>query len=177
MSIQSKLCNPTPFNVSLPYERGIKLKIPADGVLELTMRQLDDYISGKPGSEEVRKTLDFYGLFLRDPDLSFDLQALQALQASYDAKKYMKDQFIRSAQKSRTQAGIVQDEETMTDLLNSHGYGPNNLGGEIDALAERIKFLKERTDQTKRRVIDQLDPDLTCFGTQPPRPFESKLLL
>lgn len=59
MALITKLVNPTPFDVEIPYEKGISIHIPADGEVDLTMGQLDDFRPGKPGSEETRKILTF----------------------------------------------------------------------------------------------------------------------
>lgn len=178
MSIQSKLYNPTPFDVKLDYERGIRLVIPADGSLELTMGQLDDFRPGKPGSEEVRRTLDWYGLFLRDPDLSFDSQALKALKASRNSKKSQYDAFVTSVRDQRTALGREPDDDTLNALKAKSGYGQDGLEGQIVALEARIEMLeKEQVSESSAKTIEQLDPELTCFGVQPPRQFETKLQL
>ncbi len=51
MAVVARLVNPTPFDVKIPYERGVYINIPADGDVELSMGQLDDFRSGKPGSD------------------------------------------------------------------------------------------------------------------------------
>ena len=54
MAVVARLRNPTPFDVKIPYERGVYINIPSDGEVELSMEQLDDFRPGKPGSEAAR---------------------------------------------------------------------------------------------------------------------------
>lgn len=179
MSLTNKLINPTPFKVVLPYEKGIELKIPADGELDLTIEQMDDYRPGKPGSEEVRKMLNYHGLFLMDGDRSYDAQALKALQTSLDEKKRVIKDFTERLQTSRNSQGRAIDKETLEEVTNSAGYGAGGLGDHLPALQKRISMLKKvvQSDPAGGKIKETLDPSRTCFVTKPPRMFPSKVAL
>jgi len=179
MSLTNKLINPTPFDVKLPYEKGIELKIPADGELELTVGQMDDYRPGKPGSEEVRKMLSYHGIFLNDGDRSYDSQALEALEKSVNEKGRVIKDFLDRLQTNRTTNNRAVDKETLDQIAESAGYGERGLAGNVKALEKRVAMLRKvvQADNAKGRVKEALDPDRTCYVTQPPRQFPSKIAL
>jgi hypothetical protein len=179
MSLTNKLINPTPFNVKIPYEKGIELKIPSDGELDLTIEQMDDYRPGKPGSEEVRKILNYHGVFLMDGDRSYDSQALQALQKSFEEKTRMIKDFADRLQTNRTASNRSIDDNTIKEITNSAGYGVGGLGDQVLALKKRIDMLSKivQADKAQGKVKETLDPERTCFVTKPPRQFPSKIAL
>ncbi len=177
MALITKLINPTPFDVEIPYEKGISIKIPADGEVDLTMGQLDDFRPGKPGSEETRKILTFEGVFLQDSDISFDLQALQTLEACVRDRQDRINTFTDRTKNSRLAGGASVDEESMAELLVSSGYQRMQDG--TNKLKVRIKMLKKivSADERKGSVRQNLDPERTCFVINPPRQFPSKTSL
>ena len=97
MAFASKLCNPTPWRVDLTWDRGVIIVVEPFGSTELTMQQTDDFRPGKPGSAEVRQTLDYYGVFLLDTDRTYDQQAFEALQRCHNARKQQYDAEIGRA--------------------------------------------------------------------------------
>ena len=177
MALITKLVNPTPFDVEIPYEKGISIKIPADGEVDLTMGQLDDFRPGKPGSEETRKILTFEGVFLQDSDLSFDLQALTTLKACVRDRQDRINTFTDRTKNSRLAGGASVDDESMAELLVSSGYQRMQDG--TDKLKLRIKMLQKivDADAAKGAVRQNLDPERTCFVINPPRQFPSKTSL
>ena len=177
MALIAKLVNPTPFDVEIPYEKGISIKIPADGDLDLTMGQLDDFRPGKPGSEETRKILTFEGVFLQDSDLSFDLQALNTLKACVRDRQDRINTFTDRTKNSRLAGGASVDDESMAELLVSSGYARMQEG--TDKIKTRIKILQGvvDADKSKGSVRQNLDPERTCFVINPPRQFPSKTSL
>jgi hypothetical protein len=179
MSLTNKLVNPTPFNVKLPYEKGVELKIPSDGQLELTIEQMDDYRPGKPGSEEVRKMLSYHGLFLMDVDRSYDSQALQALETSLKEKKKVIDDFVAALKTARTKQGYSLEPTALQEVIDSAGYGEAGLTGHVTSLQKRVSMLRKvvQTDTAKGKVKETLDPTRTCLVTKPPREFPSKIAL
>jgi len=178
MSLTNKLCNSTPFDVKLQYERGINLVVPADGQLGLTMQQMDDFRPGKPGSEEVKKTLDYHGLFLLDGDVSYDRQALKALKASYKEKNNMRKDTITRIEDNRIASGRQIDDKTLEALVEKSGYGESGMGGQVTKLASRIEKLESMVGpEQSSKNVERLDPERTCFGTEPPREFASKTQL
>jgi hypothetical protein len=177
MAVVARLVNPTPFDVKIPYERGVYINIPADGDVELEMGQLDDFRAGKPGSEAARKLLEFEGVFLQDSDLSYDTQALTALQIAVRERKDRIKTFIDRTKNSRIAGGATVDDATMEDLINSSGYG--RMQNDVDKLVTRIKTLEDvvSADESRGAVRQNLDPERTCMVINPPRQFPSKTAL
>jgi hypothetical protein len=177
MAVVANLINPTPYDVSIAYQQGIFIDVPADGEVNITMQQLDDFRPGKPGSEETKKILDFEGVFLQDSDLSYDFQALEALKAYVTERKDRIRTFIDRTKGSRTQQGVNVDDEVIEELLNQAGYG--NMQACVDKVVSRIKILEKLVNQDDARgqVGRTLDPERSCFVTNPPRQFPSKTAL
>ena len=177
MALITKLINPTPYDVEIPYEKGISIKIPSDGEVDLTMGQLDDFRPGKPGSEETRKILNFEGVFLLDSNLSFDVQALNTLQACVQIRQERINTFIERTKNSRLAGGAAIDEDSMNEIIKSSGYA--RMQDNTDRLKTRIKFLQKvvNADANKGSVRQNLDPERTCFVINPPRQFPSKTSL
>jgi hypothetical protein len=173
MAVVARLVNPTPFDVKIPYERGIYINIPSDGDVELSMQQLDDFRPGKPGSEAARKLLDFEGVFLQDTDLSYDLQALTALQIAVRERKDRIKTFIDRTRNSRIAGGATVDDATMDDLVENAGYG--RMRNAVLKLESRIETLNKVVSSDERRgaVQQTLDPKRTIFCINPPRQFPS----
>ena len=174
MAVVARLRNPTPFDVKIPYERGVYINIPSDGEVELSMQQLDDFRPGKPGSEAARKLLDFEGVFLQDTDLSYDLQALRALQTAVTERKDRIKTFTNRTRDSRIKGGATVDDATMDDLLESTGY--RRMQQDVEKLEQRIKALQlvVDADTSKGAVRQNLDPRRTIFVINPPRQFPSE---
>lgn len=178
MALTNKLMNPTPYEVKLPYNRGVKLTVPSDGELQVTMEQMADFREGQPGSEEVRKTLDYHGLFLFNSDLSYDIQAFNALQASVRTKKEMRREFIERLKNNRLQAGRPADDDTIEEAVESSGWGVNHklsIGAQIEKLEARTKLLitklQDAADNSKNR--ETFDLTKTFFGLDQPKEFPS----
>jgi hypothetical protein len=177
MPVVANLVNPTPFDVKIEYQAGQILRIPADGEKTIEMNVLDDFRSGKPGSEETRKLLEFEGIFLQDSDLSYDFQALTTLKACVAERSRRIKEFEDRTRNSRIAGGATVDEATMNDLLEGSGYKDMERG--VDRLKVRIKVLEKivNDDLSKGSVRETLDPERTCFVTVPPRQFPSKTAL
>lgn len=170
MALTNKLCNPTPWNVTLPYEKGIILKIPRFGEHDLTMQQMDDYRDGKPGSENVQEVLNYFGLFLFDSDRPYNNQALRALKASYQAKTERLNQVKRGiVERSANLPGGGADVDEQIRRLGFAG-----LEREIEVLREQIKKYERSVVEEETRVTKQLDPTRTIFVMDPPTEFPSK---
>lgn len=188
MPFVNKLVNPTPWTVKIPYDRGLHIVVPADGEYEFTSAdQQRDFEPGQPGSEEIRKMLDHFGVFILNPDLSYDLQALRALEASHKSKKTFRDEFIQRLRDNRIASGRSIDDGTLDEAIESAGYGKKinertgvpGILGQLEGLQARIKFLKKavESDPSRGYVKERLDPERTCFVTSPPRQFPSKTAL
>jgi hypothetical protein len=177
MAVVANLVNPTPFNVSIAYQQGIFIDVPADGEVNITMQQLDDFRPGKPGSEETKKILDFEGVFLQDSDLSYDFQALESLRAYVRERKDRIKTFTERTKGSRVAGGVAVDDATMEELLEQAGY--KRMQEQVDKVVGRIKILEKivNEDERKGAVKHTLDPERSCFVINPPRQFPSKTAL
>jgi len=177
MAIVTKMINPTPFDVKIPYQLGVSIRIPADGEIDLTMQQLEDFAPGKPGSEETRKLLNFEGVFLQDTDLSYDVQALAALRACVRERADRVKNFVDRTRNARLAAGASVTDTELEELKESSGYG--NMERNVQRLEARIKILEKtvNADANKGSVRQTLDPTRTCFVINPPRQFPSKTAL
>lgn len=178
MGLSGRLCNSTPWDVAIPWHK-TKIRIAGDGHFELHPQQVDDFRPGKPGSEEVRRMLNFYGCFLFDTDRSFDVQIYEALQACLAAKKERYRDFVGNLRNERIKAGQsnVLDED-LEGVIQMQGYGA--IREQIETMERRIAKLKtilEDTGELGRRTSPKYDPERTCFGTTPPREFQTKLAL
>ncbi len=172
MAHTAKLCNPTPFDVEINWERGINIHIQAFGDTELTMAQMDDFRPGKPGSADVAQTLNYYGLFLLDADRPYDNQALTALSKSVAAKKAQYDAAVRNITDRRAQAGIAPDPAALAETIDQMGY--KELGRKVDVLKDAVKeFRAVVGDNPEVSLRAQLDPARTVFVLDPPREFPS----
>lgn len=172
MAYASRLCNPTPWKVELPWDRGQVIVIPEFGYADLTSQQMDDYKPGKPGSAEVRATLDYYGLFLLDTDRTYDAQALDALRKSRKARKDQYDAAVQRLQDNRAAANMQPNAEALEDTLRM--MGQVEIREKVKALDEAItKFTKVVAASGDSNLRAQLDPARTVFVLDPPREFPS----
>ncbi len=172
MAFTSKLCNPTPFKVELPWDRGICIVIEPFGATDLNMQQMDDFRPGKPGSAEVRATLDYYALFLLDSDRAYDNQALEALKRSRKARQTQYDASVKSIREGQAAAGIPPSDEALKESLQKQGVLA--LGEKIQVLSGAIaKFQEVVSDEPERSLRPKLDPNRTVFVLNPPREFPS----
>ena len=188
MPYTNKLLNPTPWKVKIPYDKGQYITVPADGEYEFTtVDQQKDFEPTQPGAEEIRKMLDYFGVFVLNPDLSYDLQALKSLEASYKSKKFTRDEFVQRLRDNRISSGRSIDDGTLEEAIETAGYGTKinertgipGIQGQLDIIQSRIKFLKKavESDPTRGYMKEKLDPEKTCFVTSPPRQFPSKTAL
>jgi hypothetical protein len=65
----------------------------------------------------------------------------------------------------------------MQELMDQAGYG--NMQKKVDKVQARIKILEKlvSTDRAKGSISHTLDPERSCFVTNPPRQFPSKTAL
>lgn len=172
IAFTARLCNPTPFAVDLPWDRGVSIQIEAFGDANLTMQQLDDFQPGKPGSATVREVLNYHGLFLLDADRPYDHQALEAVQRAHKAKKAQYDATVQNMIKRRAENGVTANDEAFNETLEQMGY--TELARKVEVLAKQIKkfgkVVKESPEASQR---SQLDPRRTIFILNPPRQFPS----
>lgn len=171
MSLTNKLCNPTPFDVSLNYEKGVELEIKAFGSTNLTMQQLDDYRDGKPGSENVQEVINYFGLFLHDSDRPYNNQAVKALKASLKAKADRLKQ-VREGLVQRS-VNLPGGGDDIDEQLNRLGFA--GLRSDIETLKSQIKkYEASITENDAGQVIKKFDPTRTIVTMDPPTEFPSK---
>lgn len=172
MAFSSRLCNPTPFDVKLPWDAGINIKIPAFGSAEISMQQMDDFRPGKPGSAAVKQVLDYHGLFLLDTDRPYDNQALDALRRAHDAKKAQYDSAVRNIIDRRAAEGIAPNEAALEETLRQMGF--IELENKVKILKEAVnRFASEVGTQPERMQRHKYDPNRTVLVMDPPREFPS----
>ena len=177
MAVVAKMINPTPFNVKIPYQLGVSIRIPADGEIDLSMEQLDDFRPGKPGSEETRKLLEFEGVFLQDTDLSYDVQALHTLKSFVRERKERIKNFVDRNKQARLAQGAAVTESEINELKYQSGYIAMEKA--VEKVEARIRILEQtvNADANRGSVRQTLDPTRTCFVINPPRQFPSKTAL
>ena len=174
MGFANRLCNPTPWDAQWDYSRGIVLYIPAFSTIELKdIQMVDDFRPDKAGAENVQMNMATLGIFLLDPNKTYDSQAL-ALCKSMQAS--LTERFKASTQNIRNQLALKNqtiDGEPYEELLRQHG---------LDIVRDKITALKGLEKQYQAAVDleiheaqgEKFDPERTVFVTDPPREFPSK---
>jgi hypothetical protein len=161
--------------VKWDYDKGIVLDIKADGHLDLDVAVMDDFRSGKPGSAAVKDLMDYYGIFLRDPDRSYEEQALTSIRSSVKQKEDRYKTFAGNLRKNRAREGISENPEALEEILNESGYG--KMGREVEALKARAQFLGKAVEEQQATVTLDFDPKTTLMFTNPPRQFDSEIAM
>lgn len=177
MAISNRLCNATTFWAEIPWDKGVVIQIPPDGMIELPYHQMEDFLETKPGYEEVKLLMDTLGLFIADPTKDYDEQALKALQACIKART---DQYTASAtilRSERAAAGVHDTEESITENLRRLGLV--TFKEKTDALVEREKIysglLGTRAEAQKGKP-KSFNPELTVILTSGmPKEFPTKI--
>jgi hypothetical protein len=176
VALSNELCNPTPWEVQIPYHKGIVINVPPDGKVELTVDQMDDFRSGKPGSEAVQELTSYYGVFLRDNTRTYEAQALEAIRACIAAKREQRRGAEIRLRQMGAADGATWSPEQYQQTLSQLGY--DKIDKEIAALEGRSKFLaKELESSSDGRVHKTFDPERTLIFLDPPREFPSKIAL
>lgn len=177
MGITSRLCNPTPDPVGIEWEPGVTITIPSDGYVDLTHDQLKDFSPGNPGSASIKNTyLDFNGIFLLDPDLSYDKQAYDSISLAVKIQEEEYRTRIQNLRNSRTAAGMKPDDEAMSELEKMSGL--NLLRVRVEKLKKRYKILEKTMGKdSATKQAKKIDFSRTCLATNPPREFASPTAL
>lgn len=175
MPLSSRLYNPTPFDESIPWHKGIIIKIKSGQFADLEPDQYNDFRPGQPGSEENQNLLIHKGLFLQDTDIDYDIQALETLQRCHKAQNDQFKERVRSYRSDRAAAGIKEEIEVEEENLRTLGLA--QLEERIKKIAEHVQFYKKIVEAKKEEVsrTGQMNPELTLFMVDgPPREFPSK---
>ena len=174
MNTTSRLCNSTGFEAVIDWHAGISLRVPGDGFLDLDVNQFDDFRPGKPGSEEVQLLMDSFGLFLRDMDLPYEVQALECLKRCVKAKRTQYQEAVNNIKARRAQQGIHDSEDALKEMLRQLNF--NGLEEQIKSITERIKFYEKNLAPVDRKSVrEKIDPEKTVPWVNPPKQFETKL--
>src|SRR3990172_4189714 len=131
--------NATGWEAQIPYSR-VKIIIPGDSFVRLTPEQVDDFRSGKPGSEEVRRLLQSFGCFMYDTDKSHDIQMLDCLKSCVKEKEMAFNDYVNNVRNQRIAAGqsVVSDDD-LEGMISMGGY--NVMREQITTLKARIAKL------------------------------------
>src|SRR3990172_6105222 len=172
MAIINRLHNPTPYEVVWNWHGGIDIKIAPDGLIDLTNAQMVDFTPNQPGSEAVRQLMDELGIFVRNPDLSYESQALEALRACIRLKTAQYNDSVNTIRGRRAEKGIVDAPEALEETFRQMG---------ISGLREKIEMLKVRASKFEKAVATQgtakasktVDFTRTLIFTKPPKVFET----
>ena len=169
-----KLCNPTPFEASIEWSPGCPIKIPADGEVELSHEQGDDFRLDKPGSEGVLEITRPQGVFLRDESRNYDVQALEALREAAGRKMAEYRRRVESMKKLKSESGIMPDAESLAQIVEDTGL--NKLKKEAEVCEKRAKTIAKAIEGLEEQVRDSFDPERTVFSLDTgPKEFQSKL--
>jgi hypothetical protein len=179
MSISNKLCNPTPFDREIDYERGIVIKVPAENSVQLSVSQMADFQEGRPGSEEARLKITTQGLFLFDNDREYDVQALEALKLCVKHLEGRYNEAVARLQDMHITANLDANPESSAFQNKLRTMGLLRLKTECEKLKARITVFQEAVgpESTFTQTTPKYDPERTCFVTDPPREFPSKTAL
>lgn len=172
MPVVTRLYNPTPFPVDWEWHAGINIKIEPDGYFDLTNAQMVDFTPGQPGAEPVRNLMDELGIFIRNPDLSYESQALEAINACIRLKTQQLNDSMNTIRARRAEKGIVDNPDALEETFRQMG---------ITALRERVDKLKVRARKFEKAVQEQgtakaskpVDLSRTLIFTKPPKVFET----
>lgn len=173
MNVSNRLCNPTQFDVEWPYDKGVKLVIPADGWIDLPVEVMDDFRSDKPGYDAVKVQMNQYGIFLKDPTLPYEKQAIEAIDAAVRSLDGMyKD--THSNMRRRAAAQGTYDEEAFNETLTQMGYA--DLKRKTEALRDRLDKYRSRVSEDKA-IFVEFDPKRTLIFLDPPKEFDSEIAM
>lgn len=175
MSFTHSLFNPTPFSVAIDWDKGVKIRIPADGSVDLTTRQMEQFMPGEPGAEEIRKLLDTYGVFLKDSSRDFDAQALETLKKCIKTKRDRYTEALTRMQDAHASAGMAVEEESKPVQAKLKSMGLLRLQEECDILQKRIDLYSQVVEEEDNLVTraPKFDPKRTIFILDPPQEFSS----
>lgn len=174
LNVSNRLCNPTPFLVTWPYDKGVVLKIEPDGHLDLPVEVMDDFRPDKPGHEAVKVQMDQYGIFLKDPTRAYEDQAMESLTSAVESNESMyKDAY--NNMRRRAAASGTYDEEAFAETLEQMGYA--TLKVKVDTLKSRLAKYRELVTLDERILRQQHDPERTLLFLDPPKEFDSKIAM
>lgn len=173
MAFSNKLHNPTPFKVNFNYHKGINFVIDPFSHIDLKMEYVEDFVKDRPGYENVYNEIVMYGVFLEDPNRSYEAQALEALKASLQVREQMVKDVTDNIRKSMAAMGNSFTPEIVDEQLKLSG---------VFRIQQENKELKELVS-VYANVVEQQNPvssvktyDLTktIVVVNPPKEFPTK---
>ncbi len=175
MHITNQLENPTPFDCEWNYHKGIVLKIPAYGTYLLeTAEQLEDFRADSAGSESVGLLMKDYGLFLRDPSVPYETQALKAIKDCIKSKREMCREARSNIEKNMSTTGNYS-QDAVEKTLERLGF--KMIEGQVEVLEKKAEWYESQIKATGRPLHKQFDPERTLLFLNPPREFTSKVAM
>ena len=175
--ITSRVCNPTPFKVDFNFHGGVNIVIEADGFVDLqSTLASEQFRPDLPGTEAVREEMTQVGIFLRDPMVPFEVQAIKALTGTLNYKKSLYND-AKNNLRSRAAAQGVYNEDAFAETLDRLGY--TRLLVDVDKLEKRLKLYQSKVDPAtlNRPLHKQYDPKRTLLFLSPPKEFESEIAM
>ena len=175
--ITSRLCNPTPFKVDWNFHGGVNIVIEPDGFVDLQNAQMSEqFRPDLPGTESVREEMTQFGIFLRDPMIPYEVQAIKALQGSLKYKSSLYND-AKNNLRSRAASQGIYNEDAFAETLERLGY--TRLLVDIEKLEKRIKLYESKIDKStlNRPLHKQYDPKKTLLFLSPPKEFESEIAM
>ena len=174
MNVTNRLCNSTNKEVHINWHAGIDITVPSDGHVDLDVSEMDDFRPGKPGSEEVQLMMDSHGIFLRDIDVPFELQALECLKRSVRMNRTHYAEAVNNIKARRAQIGIPNDDSALEETLRQLNF--TQLADRIKVMENRIRYYEKHLAPEERKPVrEKLDPKRTVPWTNPPKVFETAL--
>ena len=174
-NLSNRLCNPTPFKVVWPWHSGITIPIEADGFADLDVNIMDDFRPDKPGYEAVKNQMDQYGIFLRDPTVPYERQAVDSLRA---CAKTLQSQYSDAINNLRRKAAAngISDEKAILETMKQQGY--EKLRERMETITTRIKRYESHLKETvSENLYQKFDPEKTLIFLDPPKVFDSKVAM
>jgi hypothetical protein len=173
MGFTNKLCNPTPWDVSWNYSGGVFIRIPAFSETELpSIQMVDDFRPDKPGAENVQMNMASLGIFLLDPNKTYDSQALTCIRACIRSQQFQFDDSSKQLRRDMAVTGQKVDDDTMMEIWKQNGLLKTRE--KIDTLkALEVTYLKAVGEGTVQVLAPEFDPERTIFVLDKPMQFPS----
>lgn len=173
MNYTNKLCNPTPYDVVWNYDRGIVIRIPKFGEYTLQeIQMVDDFRPDKAGAENVQMNMHQRGVFLLNPNVSYDVQAYECITKNIETLTGQYNESVANVKKQMS-ADMVNNKAEFESVLAQHGLVV--LRDRLEELKRLAATYKKAVQEEKTLEEDQFDPERTVFVLPTgPRQFATK---
>lgn len=173
----NRLVNPTPFKVDFNWDRGVNIVLEPDGYVDLqSSLATEQFRPDVPGTESVREEMNQLGIFLRDPMVPYEVQAIKALRETIRYKESLYND-AKNNLRNRAASMGVYNEDAFAETLERLGY--SRLLEDIEKLKKRLKMYESKVDKNilDRPLHKQYDPKRTLLFLTPPKEFESEIAM